>query len=260
MSRTLSAYHAYKSEKQADFDVRVTEAITQRQTISAAGQAQSWLEEIAQKTGVAVEFVKALDGEIQQHGENLPLDSEGLTRWFFAWLAGDPERMSTVLAHRVAIRPGGDKKQGALYKEILAETVWAWMSGETLRQLAVRLGGKPDEAKSLNRARNFVVREIPNLAYCAGLATLIRRRQIELTGEGKMPTALATFALCVREDASAPELAALRIMSSGRSLSRQKLKELWHQVEAHVRPGHPYERFRTMRKRVSEGLQALTPF
>ncbi len=134
------------------------------------------------------------------------------------------------------------------------------MSGESLIALNTRLGGKTKPGK-YDKARKFVLKIIPDLAYAAGLATRIRRLQIEEHG-GEMPLELAILALCIREGLAKPEIAALRINLMERPMSRRALNELWEQINGFARASTPTETFgRTMlrvrrayRKAQSQGL------
>jgi hypothetical protein len=63
-------------------------------------------------------------------------------KWFFGWL-GENNRAIAVLSHRLP--PSWRDQNQQLFGGKLTEIVWAWMSGETLLQLDIRLGGKRDK-------------------------------------------------------------------------------------------------------------------
>jgi hypothetical protein len=137
------------------------------------------------------------------------------------------------------------------------DAIWAWMSGETLLQLNVRIGKKSKTPGNCLEARKFVLRMVPDLAYAAGLATKLRRKHIESDVCIEMPVALATLALCVREGRSSPEIAALGLSPGFELLSRQELRRRWTQMDSLVASGEPMETFYRTRKRILEGIVSL---
>ena len=89
--------------------------------------------------------------------------------------------------------------------------------------------------------------------FAAGLATRIRRRQIDEDG-GKMPLILATLALCIREGLGQPEWAALRSIFIGEPMSRPSIIALWKKIEGFASSRGETETFGTTKKRVSAAL------
>lgn len=251
---TLAAFHARRRKEEAAFDVRVASAVAKRKELVPQKTTDAWLDELAYQTGVAVEIIGELSQEMIALAGNLPINTEALIRWFLGWLVQDVRRFQGVLAHRIPKKLLEEMEQGDLFGGKFVEVVWAWMNGETLLQLNVRLGKKPKAADACIEARKFVLRMIPDIAYAAGLATKLRRKHIESDACVEMPVALATLALCVREGRNSPELAALGLSPGFESLSRQELRRRWTQIEPHVPLGDPREAFFRTRKRVLEGI------
>jgi hypothetical protein len=254
LSSTLAAFHARRRKEEAKFEARVAGAVARRKELVPQNTADAWLDELAYQTGVAVEIIGELSQEMIRLSDKLPTDTENLVRWFFGWLVKDTKRFHGVLAHRIPKKLLDDLEQGDLFGGKFVDTIWAWMSGETLLQLNVRLGKKTKTPGNCLDARRFVLRMVPDLAYAAGLATKLRRKHIESDVCTEMSTALATLALCVREGRSSPEIAALGLSPGFELLSRQELGRRWIKTEALVRAGDSVEPFFRTRKRVMEGI------
>jgi hypothetical protein len=174
-------------------------------------------------------------------------------RLFKHALSADEQRLKAVFGHRLGIDDRTALGQAELFGGALADTVWAWMSGETLSALNVRCGGNPANPGTCSKARKFV-RLVPDLAFAAGLATRVRRKQLEEAGDERMPLTLAALALCVREGAAEPEIAALRLHSAGHPTSRHGLRELWSEIRVFAPPRDEYESFGRTRTRVETAL------
>lgn len=256
---TLAAFHAKRQNKEAQFESRVASAVARRKELVPQKATDTWLDELAYQTGVAVEIIGELSQEMVRLSDKLPADTENLVHWFFGWLVRHPSRLKGMLAHRIPKQLLDGMEQGDLFGGRFVETIWAWMSGETLLQLNVRVGTHPTENNSgpCIEARKFVLRLVPDLAYASGLATKIRRKHIESDDAIEMPVALATLALCVREGRCSPEVAALGLSPGFGSCSRQALRRHWAEMESVVEPGDPLETFFQTRKRIRNGIASF---
>jgi len=250
---SLAAYHAKQRGESLRFEKLIDNALQRRTQLLAGPVVETWRDNLAYRTGIAVDFIEALHSELLRVFENPPDSTQGWVKWFFDWL-GQNDRVITVLGHRLP--PGlSDMNQKQLFGGKLTEIVWAWMCGETLLQLDTRLGGKRDKPGRCLAARKFILRLVPELAFAIGLAPRVRRRQIEEEGSGEMPVSLATAAWCLREGVSQPELLALQIMRKDNRTSRQKLQSLWTHVEPYIDPGRENETFHETRRRVNRGVE-----
>jgi hypothetical protein len=223
-------------------------ALQRRSSVDPIVTAETWRDEIAYRTGIPVDFIEALHLEVLRFASVKASTMEEYIRWFFGWLGSEPSRMEAVFAHRLPTSLRVDLSQGDLLGGKLSDAVWGWMSGETLVTLNTRLGGVPAAPGKCDKARKFVLKMIPDLAFAAGLVTRIRRKQIDEAG-GKLPLTLATLALCIREGVPEPEIAAIKISRLSPASRAQVTKE-WREVEAFARPRDLSELFGKTRERV----------
>lgn len=251
---TLAAWHAKTKHEEAKFEALISRTLSRRNELEPVVLAETWRDEMAYRTGIAVEFIEALHLELLTKTANPPADTEGWVRWFFVWLATDERWVKSVFGHRLSERQQKELFGGDLFGGRLADAVWGWMSGETLTSLNIRLGGNATKPGKCDKARKFVLKMIPDLAFAAGLATRIRRGQIDETG-GSMPITLATLALCIREGLANPELAALRTTLGSTAMSRIALRTLWAKLSAFAPPMTSDEKFGRTRLRISQALE-----
>lgn len=251
---TLAAWHAKTKHEESKFEALISRTLARRSALEPVALAETWRDEMAYRTGIAVEFIEALHIELLTKTENPPGDTEGWVRWFFVWLGSDVRWVKSVFGHRLTEKQQAELSSGDLFGGRLADAVWGWMSGETLLTLNTRLGGNAQNPGKCEKARKFVLKMIPDLAFAAGLASRIRRGQIDETG-GSMPLTLATLALCIREGLPHPELAALRTNLAGSPMSRVALKALWEKLSAFASPRTSDEKFGTTRRRISTALE-----
>lgn len=254
LRKTFAAWKARQQKTEAAFEEKIVRAIAQQRELVPVSQAGDWRDDLAARTGVAVDFIIALDTELTRIAAQPPQNTEGWVRWFFGWLAGDAQRLEAVLGHRLPQDAREALEQGDLFGGTLADTVWAWMSAEPLLAIEVRCGGKADKPGTCNKARKFV-RLVPDLAFAIGLATRVRRKQLEQAGNDAMPLVLGALALCVREGAAEPEIAALRQFVE-QPCSRSQLQSLWTEIAPFASPRGEHERFGQTRARVDGALHA----
>lgn len=251
---TLASWHSKAKHEEPKFEALIARTLVKRTELEPVVLAETWRDEMAYRTGIAVEFIDALHLELLTKAETPPVDTEGWVRWFFVWLGTDERWVKSVFGHRLTDKQQTELVSGDLFGGRLADAVWGWMSGETLLTLNTRLGGNPQKPGKCDKARKFVLKMIPDLAFAAGLATRIRRGQIDENG-GSMPSTLATLALCIREGLGFPELAALRTNLVAQPMSRIGLRTLWGKLAPFVSPRTPDENFGTTRRRVSSALE-----
>ncbi len=252
LQSTLAAFHAKLRGESAQFDSLVAETLQRKAELSATPTAETWRDRIAYRTGVSRELIESLHEALILAVNDLSRDTKAWIKWFFDWL-GEDNHAIALLGYRLPpdLRQSDQKE---FFGGKLSEIIWAWMCGETLLQLEVRLGGKSDNPGRCMRARRFILRLVPELAFAIGLVTLVRRRQIQEQQAGQMPISLATVGWCVREGVSRPELLALQVLLKNTPMSRQKLQLLWTVVDPYTHSGTETESFGQTKRRVSTGL------
>jgi hypothetical protein len=250
---SLAAWRARRQHQEADFNVRMERALARRAELDPQVRDETWRDDMAYRTGIAVEFIEALHRALLAQQNSFPADTESWVRWFFTWLRSDARWLEEVFGHRLTQKLREGLAQADLFGGSLADAVWGWMSGETLFLLNKRFVKKDANPGTCEPARKFVLKMIPDLAFAAGIMTRIRRAQIDEDG-GKMPLVLGTLALCIREGFDEPELAALKFNLPGVPKSRAAIRKIWTAIAPFVPARNPDESFGTTKKRVSRAL------
>jgi hypothetical protein len=251
---SLAAWKAKRANEEDRFEREIDTILQRRSAVVPASEATTWRDELAYRTGITAELIEELHNQLFVDLATFNT-TEHLVRWFFGWLGSEPRRIDAVVSHRMPADVRAEFDHADLFGGALADAVWGWMSGETLIALNTRFGGNGANPGKVLKARKFVLRVIPELAFAAGLVTQIRRRQLEEETHHEMPLILATFGLCVREGAPSPEVAALRVTNSAERWSRQKGISLWNDIESFTAPRNSTETFGRTKDRVTEGFR-----
>ena len=258
---SLAGWHARNAGRTAEFELQIDAAI-QKQHEAEHQDTDEWFRDLAYRTGISPDFIVALDNALSNDEERLPITIEDWIRWFFSWLGRKHEVVEELFAHRLSKKQREELDLPDFFGGNLAEAVVGWTNGLPLNKLDPLLGGNPKKPGECKFARKFVLRLLPDLAFAAGLVTQIRRGQIDRKG-GSMTTTLAVLGLCIREGASTPELAALRIVASsaGHRLSRMGNVALWNDVSQFVpKAKSSAEPFSITLSRIRLGFDAFDAF
>jgi hypothetical protein len=254
---SLAAYQARRKNNQAAFDVSIQTALSQRDVALTSQAASNWETELASRIGVKPEFVVQLANDLRELGDNLPQNAEAWLLWFCRWLEKSPDRQEVIRRHHQKDESNASK-QLDLFGDSLFEITWAWMDGEPLSAIAMRLGAKPDKLGKCSQAREFVMRRIPEIAYAIGLVAMVRREQIDRgIVTGGMPLSLATISMCVRAGQRSPEELAVRLELKEPSFARLVVRKIWSLCQPHATHQMPDESFPKTRRRITEAMSKI---
>lgn len=253
LRRTLGAWFAKRKGTEKAFETTIERTLEIREALKSKQGLETWRDELSYRTGIAVDFIESLHHALLILPAR-PSTTEGWVRWFFGWVSEEKERLQAVLGHRFSPELWKSIEKADLFGGRLADAVWAWMMAETFKQLNARTGGAGKKLGVCEYSRKFVLKMIPDLAFSAGLAARIRRKQLEEVGDTKMPLVLGTLALCIREGVAEPEIAALRAEKQHTVMSRQSLRRAWLRLQEFIEPRDAFESFGRTRKRVSTAI------
>lgn len=264
-ARTLSAYQARKRSEEEVYNRRVEIALSRRKSIIGANRQSIFYEDIAARTGTDLIIVESLYqailSEIQMHAFSITK----WLQWFFDWLEQSPETIFSLIKVETLRDVFGDiiQKDTQLNATIalqiipkLHTTTRAWIAGSTLRNLELLLDTPEHKLKYCDKARKFVLRCMPELAYAIGLIALIYRDYLTQEASDKqMPLALATLAPCVREGLDRPEKLAIYYATKSKpNFCRVICHKTFDQISKHIAVTTPFESFEMVRHRVRSAL------
>jgi hypothetical protein len=261
LGRTLGAYRARARADQAWVETRMAAAIAARDRDPDGAEVLTWVDQLAAQAGVPVAAIRALSDWFgrQQIGPALTT-----ARWrdlVWQWLEQSPENVPLLLRTESLSEFFGtaysrlpDSRTRSRYAlPVLRRLLSAWMEGATLADLEREFGTPEQRLGKCDRARQFVVRPLPELSYVFGLAHQVVRTQPDLAGVGNV--ALETLSACVREGFNRSEQFALRIVRGTRS-GRRAVHREFALIGPYLEPRAARDTFPDVIRRVEQPIQA----
>jgi len=261
LRNSLAAYHAKQHNLTEAFEDKIRIALAYRDREVVDISEPTWFDRVASKSGVPASFVEQL------HQALLTVDASAIANtkewliWFFQWMDAEDDREQIIFGHRrSSLSSKGDPVEALAQPDMfgtdLLNATWAWMTAKPLNVLEPMLGGRVDRLGKCKHARKFVLQQIPDLAYAAGLLSQIFRQQIEQGDRGQMPLSLAVLSQCVREGHEHPEELAIRRFYDDRLLSRIEVRRIFNTQADRLRFGDPFGSFSDVRDHVSNVLSS----
>jgi superfamily II DNA/RNA helicase len=253
LSRSFGAYRA-KLRNDANWIASRTEAAVQLRNADP-DITHSWIDQVAAASGISARILMRLTQDLAATaGATAPIPN-AWRDWMLAWLRNNPADLP------VLIRPESlEGMFGTVYKKLpdeQAKGLFAvaafeqllplWMQGATLATLEQTLGTPVGRLGRCEKAREFVLRIVPELAYVYSLLPQLYATLFLMHTE--TPVALVTIGAAVREGCDSPEKIALRQIRGGR-LNRVAVHRQYAQIVPYVAPAQPAESFSDVLNRV----------
>jgi hypothetical protein len=251
LRRSLGAYHARRTGREAAYDVLVENATRHRSELVAQAPTD-WHRTLGCSTGLSPNLIATLDASVAGL-DPLPENVFGWLEWWIRWLIANPELARTL--HRA-----GDK--AAPFDALLGESeglarlhalLVDWMQGRTLRDLEIRLGTAQNKLGACQKARQFVLRVVPDVSFGARLLGRVFRLSRE--PDTGVPLELECLSRCVALGLESPEEAAV---SSVTGRERLGAKRLLAEISTNLPRPPQEEDFESVRSRVRIALQRRT--
>lgn len=238
---TFGGYRAQRDHRENWLTSRISAAVSlysaQREEVDPA----SIESDVAATIGVPIEVVTRLSGQIAEKPPKIQEDLSAWRRWFFRWLADNPDLLDQIFRRQSLDELFGTnfakiedpKKRAALAVPRLVALSGRWMAGAPLKRLEAGLGVDPKKLKECNGARRFVLRIVPELSYLFGLPALLHQRRLAADPETPTPAAASLhIGRCMRAGVKSLEQLAFADVMSRARLSRRQI----HQRFAEVAP------------------------
>lgn len=218
LRNSLVAFRKRTANEQAWIDEKINAVLVARSGLSS--QAASWVERLASAAGVPPAHLNHLGQALS----TIQLPNAGtITQWRDWYLEGfrqhpeflpqllRPSTLESVLGKPYAILTD-DVQRGLLVLNYVIKPLQQWMSGATLAEIEISLGGNAEKLGRCDRAREFVLRMVPELGFIFGLPAQVARalkrgteQENALLGSG-----LALLSACARGGFDEVEKLALR--------------------------------------------------
>ena len=245
LSRAISAsfggFRARRDNKEDWLQSRIEAAAKYHDAQTPESEGELAEQQLAATLGMPVDVVTRLAGAIAETPPQAGAPVPVWRRWFFAWLAANPDLVERVFRKQSLDELFGktfesieDTNERAVYALPYLKTLaHLWMAGKPLCDLEAALGTNPKKLKTCTRARRFVLRIVPDLVYLFGLPALLHQRKDAVDSKStSVPPALLQLGRCARLGVNMHEKVALNDQLRAARFSRRQL----HQHFALIRP------------------------
>lgn len=234
LNRSMSAYFRRKAGDQRWVDSRVAAALVARHADPAAPAELDWADRLAASAGVESAIIRSLAERLSAQTQVRGID--GWRAWVFDWLSAEPSRVPELIRRESLEsllgknyqRLEDDDARGRFALPVLSALLSDWMEGKPLVELERTFGTPDNRIRRCHKAREFVLRLVPELAYLFALPEQVVRANQVLDGD-PIEASLAVLGPCVREGFDTVEKLALRQIRRG-SLSRVAIHRQWLEI------------------------------
>ena len=258
-----SSFAAYLARKQENNDwllERINTATTFFQSQSSQTEHELIEIQVAASLGFSIDLVSRLSKAIKDNGPSLDAKVPEWRKWFFRWLNENPDLLEHIFRRQNLEQLFGKTTYNSLTTDdekmahtlpILRKLTWYWMRGNPLCELEKVLEIDPKKLKKCDKARQFVLRIIPDLSYLFGLpALLYERTQVNKVDPVPLPSSLSQLGRCVKLGFNFHEKLALHNIMRNARLSRRQIHQNYTFVKPYLAAAPPNERWEQTLKRV----------
>ncbi len=221
----------------------------------------TWVDQLAAATGVPAEFIAMLGQAIDAQPLSNMASIEQWLDWVLDWLKTVPYFLPVIMRPATLESVLGnpykaltnDAERGLYFLNYIGPPLKRWMAGSPLAEIELDFGIAVSKLGKCNKAREFVLRIVPEFAYLVGLPLQVIRAMVKGTvREQTLPgLGISTLSSCVRFGFNIPEKLALRQILPGR-----RSRVLVHKMYAmeNVPPANGVESLGTAIERVSDAI------
>ena len=242
--KTFAAYGATQGEEETWLRERTSSAIAYFKTRSDETEDSRRIDYVAAKLGLSIELVRRIDMALVDSEPGAATNVPAWCAWLFRWFEANPDLFEDALERETLVRLFGsttyqrwrsdqEKTHGAT--PVLERLTRLWMDGSPFVSLEQAFGTKANTFGTCNKARRFVLRVVPRLAYVASVPALLdHRTPIEDVEDTGTPHAKAQLSACVRVGLDSYQKAALSQVEP--RLSRRQVHLRYRQLGPYLDP------------------------
>ncbi|MBE4398838.1 DEAD/DEAH box helicase [Vibrio parahaemolyticus] len=184
---TFCAYKAQMNGNHKWIEEKISaanQALRLIRDIDKTEQAPEWYDQLASASGIEPDLIRHLEQDFRSFQSNLSTPIEHIT-WLMGWMAESYERLEKFVRMEALERAfKGDFKnltnteKTSYFKSTVISLLMLWMQGASLRDIELRIGTPEQRLSKCNKAREFVIRVVPEIAYTAGILSHINHYMI----------------------------------------------------------------------------------
>jgi hypothetical protein len=253
LGRSLGAYRARVRADQAWIESRIDTAVRLRRADPSI--TNTWIDSLSAVSGVPTEVLNRIGEAMIATGILTPPTTKDWCNWLLRWFEEHPadipvlvrrESLEGMFGAAFKTRTSLEDK-GRMAVPVFSNLLPRWMEGATVAAIEIAFGTRPTHLGQCEKAREFVLRIVPELAYVYGLLPQIYAKLFPV--EGGVPAALLTIGAAVRAGFDLSEKLALRHVR-GRRLNRVAIHQEFTKIAPHLAPAQPGEPFAGVLDRV----------
>ncbi|WP_423186934.1 DEAD/DEAH box helicase [Alishewanella sp. d11] len=182
MRSTLSAYKAQLNNNERWIDEKISTANQAFKTIRNIDKSEKnpgWYEQLASASGIEPILIRQLEQDFIKSRSILNTPIEHIT-WLMTWMAESYERLEKFVRVEALERAfKGDFKnltngdQSRYFESTVIRVLVLWMEGANLKEIELAIGTPERRLGKCKKAREFVIRVVPEIAYTAGILSRI---------------------------------------------------------------------------------------
>lgn len=216
LNNSLYAYKAIKENRKEEFRALVNELLKRRNELDSLSEDIIWTKEISFKTGIDPTLVLDLSNAIEQENfeEFINFTVIEFIDWFFTWLQKDDNylykiytKQSTIsqIKRATGLKPDMEMDIGEILGQlpVLSNILKHFVKGYSLEEINIIIpdSTKPEKSPYLIKARNFVIRLVPEISFSFGLLSMIIVEKAKQKGimKSELPWTIKALASCIRE-------------------------------------------------------------
>jgi len=262
-----SSFGVYRARARGDQDwveKRISAAIALRNARIDKTQSIPWVDALAASVGLPGALIQDLSAALEGIEIFDSRDIKFWTEWLLAWLSNHPESIPAFVRRESLETFAGtpyrlletDKDRGAFVLPLIQQLLKMWVQGEPLSEMEKAAGTPAHKLGVCRKARQFVLRIVPDLGYFFGLPIQILSARLGEAAEDVSPgLGLSTLGSCIREGFDAAEKLALRQLMRDAS-SRVAVHRRFAEIKNYLTSAPSVEDFAMAIERVKAALEA----
>ncbi|MFH0269924.1 DEAD/DEAH box helicase [Vibrio jasicida] len=148
-----------------------------------------WYEQLASASGIEPDLIRQLEQDFIKSRSHLFTPIDHMT-WLIKWMAQSYERLGKFV--RVEALERAFKRdfsnlerddRARYFESTVTGLLVLWMEGATIKEIELKIGTPEQKFNKCNRAREFVIRVVPEMAYTAGILSHINHYLIIDSGD-----------------------------------------------------------------------------
>ncbi len=189
---TFCAYQAKMSGNNKWIEDKISTANQSVRLIRNVGNIEQfpvWYDQLASATGIEPDLIHHLEQDFRNCQSILKTPIEYIT-WLMEWMSESYERLEKFVRMEVLERAFkgdfkdlDDAEKARYFKSTVIDVLILWMQGANIRTLELKIGTSKFKLGKCNKAREFVLRVVPEISYAAGILAHINHHMIIDSGK-----------------------------------------------------------------------------